>query len=356
MTTHAKTFTEFAANRYLGYPHSNGFADDGASVVLGQIEETTVSLWKMHRASKEQTLLGRFPIDKKPPNKLIWFDVARDANRMIASVNQSILLFDLNKSALPLEVFQAPRDWVLDQLLSITADGQRMVISMRHGMQQLYRGLLVDLQSGQIRTIVERPWYANHFHFSPFDPDWIGYAHEGPTEKIPDRTWVWHAEKAPQGKCVFDQASDDPQLKLCVGHERWTHHDVSAVTIAYGVSPVGPRGLYEVFADDRPARLVSAGDRDFHCDITRDGRWAVLDTTGPHDAPGKGWDNAADVSDIFIVDMKTGRRQFLARSHLNLHPRHAHPVFSPDGATIYYNEAESGGERNRVMEVPNPWI
>ena len=126
--------------------------------------------------------------------------------------------------------------------------------------------------------------------------------------------------------------------------------------VAYGVSPAGPRGLYEVFADDRPARLISPGERDYHCDVSRDGRWAVVDTTGPHDAPGCGWENALDICDILIVDMKTGRREFLARSRqYKFHPRHPHPVFSPDGSTIFYNEAESGGDHNRIMEVLNPW-
>jgi hypothetical protein len=351
----AKPFTDFDANRYIGYPHSNGFADSGQSLVVGQLESSAVSLWKMDRASLSSVHLGTFPISEPPPNKVIWFDVAADANQMIASANQSILQWDLNRIGPPIEVYRAEAPWLLDQLLSITADARQMVVSIRHRDHGVSRGVLVNLSTGKAETIIEVPWFANHFHFCPADPNWIGFAHEGPTEKIPDRTCVWHAMHAPQGRCVFDQASDDPATHLCVGHERWTHHDVSALTIGYGVSPAGPRGLYEVFADGRPARLISGGDRDFHCDVSRDGRFAVIDTTGPHDAPGKGWENAQDVSDIFIVDMTTGRRQFLARSHLNLHPRHAHPVFTPDASMIFYNEAESGGDRNRIMQVPNPW-
>src|SRR4051812_49907286 len=122
MTTQPKPFTDFAANRYIGYPHTNGFADGGDSLVVGQIEESTVSLWKKARSSPDEIQLGRFPINKKPPNKLIWFDVALRANQMIASVNDSIWLFDLNVVDRPREIYRTPSPWVLDQLLSITAD------------------------------------------------------------------------------------------------------------------------------------------------------------------------------------------------------------------------------------------
>lgn len=353
MSTQAEALCDFASTRYLGYPHSNQFADAGASLIFGQIEAKTISLWKRHLVSGDEVRLGTFPVNAEPPAKVIWFDVAYDANRMIAAVDHAVLLFDLQTSTGPREVYHAPAPYVLDRLVSITADGRWMIVVLHiEGMR--HRALRIDLQTGEELVLADHPWFANHFHFSPADPAWVGYAHEGATETIPDRVWAWHAQQAPRGRCLFDQMSDQPPKRLCIGHERWAFHNVSAVAVAYGVSPAGPRGLYEVFPD-RPARLISAGQRDFHCDVSRDGRWAVVDTTGPHDAPGRGWENAGGISDILIVDMVTGRREFLARSHQHLHPRHCHPVFSPDGSSIFYNEAEPGGMGNRIMRVANPW-
>jgi hypothetical protein len=354
MSANATIVTDFGENRYLAYPHSNGFADGGASLVIGQIEEKTVSLWKRHLASGKETRLGVFPVPGEPPRKVIWFDIAGDVNRMIAAVGDALWLFDLTTLDTPKVIYRAPAPYSLNSLSSITADGRQALVGL-HLEGQSHKAVRVDLQAGGQRVVIEHPWFANHFHFSPADPNWIGYCHEGPTEGIPDRVWAFHPTHAPQGRCLFDQASAEPPKRLCVGHERWAFHAPSALAVAYGVSPAGPRGLYEVFVDGRPARLVSPGERDWHCDVSRDGRWAVVDTTGPHDAPGHGWQDARDISDILLVDMKTGTRQFLARSHQAMHPRHPHPVFSPDGATIFFNEAESGGARNRIVAVHNPW-
>jgi hypothetical protein len=350
-----RPLSDFAQNRYLAYPHCNGFADGGAGLILGQIEEKSVSLWKYNLASGREVQLGLFPIAKEPPNKLFWFDVAFNVNQMIAVVDQSIWLFDLARPGTSREVYRAPRPHRLNSIPSITADGRQAVIGL-HDDAGLHRALHLDLKTGAERVLFEHTWLANHFHFSPFDSNWIGYCHEGPALDISDRVWGWHPEHAPRGRCLFQQTSDRPPQKLCLGHERWSFHAVSVIVPAFGVSPTGPCGLYELFTDGRPARLISPGERDWHCDVSRDGRWAVVDTTGPHDAPGRGWENASDISDILLVDMETGRREFVARSHQHrFHPRHPHPTFSPDAATLFYNEAESDGSNNRIMAIPNPW-
>ncbi len=90
---------------------------------------------------------------------------------------------------------------------------------------------------------------------------------------------------------------------LHFGHERWAHHAVGAVVVAYGVSPAEPRGLYWTSPDDPSGRLLSRGDRYWHCDVSRDGTLAVVDTTGPADRPGKGWDGADSIADVLLVDL-----------------------------------------------------
>ncbi len=113
--------------------------------------------------------------------------------------------------------------------------------------------------------------------------------------------------------------------------------------------------MYQIFNDTRSPRLISEGNRDWHVSPSHCGRWLVIDTTGPHDAPGRGWENAADISDILLIDTATGSRQFLARSRLrndcHLHP---HPIFSPDGSTIFYNESAPDTTGHRVLSVSNP--
>jgi Tol biopolymer transport system component len=141
-----------------------------------------------------------------------------------------------------------------------------------------------------------------------------------------------------------------------VGHERWKFHEPGAVVVGYGASRGEPRGIYEVSTSSR-SRLVSEGDRDLHVNISRDGRWIVVDTSGPHDQPGKGWEDVNGVSDILLIDAASGARRWLARTRLGArHPYHPHPCFSPDGRHIYFNEASGEGCGGRVMRIANPEI
>jgi hypothetical protein len=98
-----------------------------------------------------------------------------------------------------------------------------------------------------------------------------------------------------------------------VGHERWAFHTAGELAVAYPESPGRPRGLYFVDAATRRARLVSASDYDWRCNISRDGAWAVVDTVRPHHRPKE--DDGRTISDIVLVHMQPGRRRWLARSH-----------------------------------------
>jgi hypothetical protein len=359
MSASPQPLSEYAQNRYISYPHTTGFADGGSSIILGQIEEATVSLWKRNLVSAEEVCLATFPVTKPPPNKLIWFDVAYKVNKLAAIVDHSVWLFDLNTLQPPREVYRADASrGRLNPLPSISADGTQMVLGIHQDTEgkSLHSAVHLDMETGATRLLFEHNWFANHFHFSPADSRWIGFCHEGHAGLITDRVWAWNSEQAPQGRCLYNQALHSPGHTFCLGHERCSFHKLSIVVPAYGESTSGPRGLYELFPEGAPARLISQGDRDWHCDVSRDGRWAVVDTTGPHDVPGLGWENALDISDILLIDMQSGARTFLGRSRQHrFHPRHPHPAFSPDGSAIFYNEAEANGPLNRVMQVANPW-
>jgi Tol biopolymer transport system component len=87
---------------------------------------------------------------------------------------------------------------------------------------------------------------------------------------------------------------------------------------------------------------VSEGDRDWHCDISRNGRRAVVDTNPVYEWPGAPWDAAPGNSDIVVVDMESGRRTFLARTSWSGR-QHPHPVFTPDGAAVLFHRSDAGG-------------
>src|SRR5262249_46904384 len=151
----------------------------------------------------------------------------------------------------------------------------------------------------------------------------------------------WHDGETQQ---ILNQheISDTPGEFVAVGHERWLHHTLGAAVVAYGESEAGPRGLY-LAQPGKPPTLARAGDRFWHCGVSRDGRLAVVDTTGPSDAPGRGWQHAGDVSDVLLIDLQTTQQVRLARTRAASHPFHPHPIFTPAGDAVLFNSMNADG-------------
>ncbi|HEY3329319.1 MAG TPA: oligogalacturonate lyase family protein [Capsulimonadaceae bacterium] len=338
----------------MTYPHANGYADHGKSLVLVQNIEGKYSLIKYDLETLETSVLTDFAQHETVGQAHdTFFDIAADANTLVYLADEAVWLLDIDNPDSPRRVFVAPEGETLGGLLSIKRDGSKLLAPVSR--DDRFGVFEVDIATCEAKRIIDKPWWANHYHYCPHDESWIGFCHEGKTTTVPDRVWAYHPVHAPDGRQMIDQHFDTPADHLCLGHERWCFHDTSVVVVAYGESESYNRGIFEAFVDGRPKRLISRFDRDWHVNITLDGKWAVVDTTGPHDEPGRSWENAGHVSDVMIVDMKTGGRQFIARSRLYSHPSHPHPIFSPDSRWIFYNEADESFKRNRVMRVANPW-
>ena len=350
--TPALAGTIFREGFYLTYPHNNGFCKDGRSLVLGRLDGVNTSLWKTSLDSEDQTRICDFDASCEMESRL-WFDVARKANRLVMVRDNGIWIYDLEKEGRAERIYQAESPALLVSLPNITSDGRQVIVGLH--FPDRYAALRVYVESGGNRVRFEHAWLTKHYHFSPHDEAWIGFCHEGSCDQVNDRVWAWHAVHAPEGRCLMNQNWDNSMRALYVGHERWCFHAPTALAVAYGVSPGEMRGIYEVGRDGRPARLVSQGDRCWHVNASPSGRWAVIDTSGAHDLPGKGWENAGDISDILLLDMVTGEQRWLARSRLGkTHPSHPHPTFSPDEKFVLFNEAI--GRSNRVRLVENPWL
>jgi hypothetical protein len=344
--------TNFGQKRYLGYPHTNPFSQHGRILVMAARNEKSSSLWRIDLDSGDERKICEF----SPAAKMGYFDVARQAGVLVVVADNALWLYNIEDCSL---VCEHRRDGLaIDGLPAITADARQAVAGfVRDGR---YGGYRLDTAASSGEILCEFDWYANHFHFSPHDSHWIAFSHEGRCDQIPDRVWAWHSALAPAGRNIFDQRSTGRFIQ--VGHERWCFHDTSALVVAFGSNPDSERGIYETYVDSRPSRLLSAGDNDWHVNISYDGRWAVVDTVGPYNtlewkerpAPGAPWPWGLQ-SDIVVIDMKTGSRQLAAHSRIGGgHPAHPHPAFSPDGRWIFYNEVDSVPPENRIMCAPNP--
>lgn len=343
-------FGNYDLNRYHTYPHSNGFSVDGREMVVIQMMPEQTSLWMLPMDQlghqPDDTPAGRRiacfdilqpPLDQK--RVCVFPDIALKKNIMAVAACNRVWLLDMDEpSPRPRAIYVAEGNVELFELVSVKPDGSKVCFGVRDRPSGICRCLEVDVASGAVDCILQKDWFATHFHYCPHNPDWVGYCHEGLTTEIPDRVQAMHPVHMPQGECIFDQQSDTPGKLLCVGHERWCYHETSALAIAYPISPAGPRGLYRISPDpSEPARVVSKSDRDWHCNISRDGKHMVIDTKGP-------------LCDVVYVDPQTGKRKPLVTAKARNHPWHPHPAFSPDGRWVFFNDynGNDAAPRGRV--------
>lgn len=335
---------------YLTYPHASGFYENGRSLVVGELSGESCRLLAVPLVG-----VGDHELCLIEEHPAAYFDIARKRDLLAGVWNNALWLIDMRGAPRPERLYAPPRAARLQPYVNISAQGDLVIVGEE--AQKQWSCVSVDTRMGRPRTLFQHDWPANHFHFCPHDEAWIGYCHEGPADAISDRVWAWHSALAPEGRCIFDQRVEGPGAFLHMGCPRWAHHDTCALDIAYGTSPTDPRGLWQIWPDDRPPRMISAGNRDRHCDISPDGRWAVVDTNGPYDRPGRGREDSQGVSDILLVSMDTGIRTLLARTGMAHHPHHPHPVFTPDSRHVLFNHTAvvRGSVRPCVVMVDVPY-
>lgn len=366
-------WTWLLTEHHATYPHCHGYTPDGRAVVLASTPPDGPALAVVDldqedvehvRSPRPLVDLRRFGEPHAPrywdspvaPLAVPWWDVALAAPVLVVPWANALLRVDVaSGDAAP--VWRPPRGWELSDTASVTADGGRAAVAISDGRR--CRLLEIDLVDGDATELLEVNWYLNHVHHVPADERWIAFSHEGPHAEVADRVQAWHPTLAPDGVVVLDQRaiSDAVSSRVSVGHERWLFHDVGALVPVYGDSPAGPRGLWRVHPDGRDPVLVSPGDRDWHVGVDRTGRWAVVDTTGPADRPGRGWAGADGVSSLVAVDLSTGARTTLAHTGFEQHPFHPHPSVTPDGTAVIANGVwrdRAGVVRRGVGLLPLP--
>ncbi|MDR2675915.1 MAG: hypothetical protein LBC18_13875, partial [Opitutaceae bacterium] len=127
------------------------------------------------------------------------------------------------------------------------------------------------------------------------------------------------------------------------GHEVALFHRLGALTIVFPNSPGRPTGLYEINFDGT-FRCASPDTvrTDWHCNPSRDGRWAVVDT------------QETGVSHLYAVNLATGARRLLCRTSYTAHPWHPHPHISPDGKWVVFNDAAL--QKVVALEINQAWL
>ncbi|MFO1075435.1 MAG: hypothetical protein U1E17_22595 [Geminicoccaceae bacterium] len=331
----AKTYlSSVGQGRYFAYPHQNAFLDGGARAVVGQIDGPgRASLWLLTLASGRSVKIAGF--DLIGSRNFVYYDIAEDTELLATSDERSIWTVNLRRTPYAARrLYTVPSGYMLDDLVSIRQDGSAVVAGIRPiGRLAPVTGIRVRTSDGAVTRLLTKAFFANHWQHSPNNQSWIGFSRDQGNRQ---RIWGYHASQAPSGRLLWNQRSPTGG-ELLVGHELWCRHDLTILAVAYRSSPGGPRGLYQVWPDGR-SRLVQSANNYAHCNVSRDGRRAVVDTT---------------TGGVIVMNLsgRAAARQLADTYVRNMHPYHAHPHFTPDGRKIIYTDTNAAGQV-RVTMIP----
>ena len=330
-------------NTYFTYPHSNGFLPDGRAV-LASPTMATKGIPGLDFIAFDPATGSSEHLCHVRQTRMYWS--ISQTGLMLLSQREGAAVVDLNERNPTPRVILNERNWTTHGDNDISADGKWALLTCsRHVVPKAYRTIMVEVATGRIKTVMAPGWPMDHAHFSPFDPQWIAFC-SIQRRREPERMWVWHEQQASRGRNVFNQTTLAGKF-FHVGHERAMFHKPAILTIAYGTSSATPRGLYEV-GFDGTVKLISESNRDFHCNITRDGTWAVASLQGRYALkdrrPTPDWINSEGkfgFTDVGLVSMATGRRAFLheGTNAATGQPYEVQPSISPDGKWVLPKDA-----------------
>ncbi|MGC2300773.1 MAG: oligogalacturonate lyase family protein [Acidobacteriaceae bacterium] len=126
---------------------------------------------------------------------------------------------------------------------------------------------VIDLRTGESRTLLHSTDWINHLLFSPADPNLLMYCHEGPWQKV-DRIWLIHTDGT-HNTLIHKRT----MFMEIAGHEFWSP---DGKTIWYDWQT--PKGedfwlaSYEVATGKRIAYHMQRNEWSIHFNVTSDGR------------------------------------------------------------------------------------
>jgi oligogalacturonide lyase len=198
----------------------------------------------------------------------------------------------------------------------------------------------VNLQTGEIKVIVDVPFQMGHVQVNPWVPGEIVYCHETGGD-APQRMWTVKADGT-GNRPLYVETPDE-----WITHEAIITPDEVVFAILGHLDRLQkkPTGLAIINLRNDTMKLVGQAplerpNRGFwHVNGSADGRWAVGDTFA---------------GNIYLINRKTSEMTLLSTDH-KMRPDHAHPTFSPDSKRILIQSGLlSNGASLDLMVIPIP--
>lgn len=204
----------------------------------------------------------------------------------------------------------------------------------------------MNLRTGEVTKVCDLEFKVGHIQASRFRGDEIVFCNETggdayqrmwyvksdgtelrPLYKETALDWVTHETFATEDYVYFNVLGFQPRL-------RKQAHGIFRINLRNDdVDVVGQvETSFPAVIDNK----MLDGKGFWHCNASRDGRWATGDTFA---------------GSVWIIDLKTGERHQIA-SDCRMKPDHAQPFFSPDGKKLCFQSGRySDGKRLTLMMV-----
>ena len=204
----------------------------------------------------------------------------------------------------------------------------------------------MNLSTGEVTKVIDTEFKTGHIQASRFTPGEIvfcnetgGDAHQRmwfctadgtvfkPLYKETPLDWVTHETFATKDFVYFNILGFQPRLRKQAS---------GIVRINLRTDDVELIGQVELEKDRQAIDGQLVGRGFWHCNASRDNKWAAGDTFG---------------GNVWLVNVQTGERHWLA-SDTKMKPDHAHPSFSPDGTKVLFQSGHfTNGKRLNLMMV-----
>lgn len=224
---------------------------------------------------------------------------------------------------------------------NITDDGK--FICMRIATQNLpARIVVIEADTGrevyQFEAPFSQPFYAaEHNMICPTDPQLVYFCHEGTTQYISNRMWLYDARTGRKWNFAKQRLDENGNLGDCYGHEMWAPDGKGMYFVKYPCSTLAPSGVFYVDVQTGEQKAVATGYKYWHIAVSPDGKYLIGDTFEP---------NLQDKSEteVVMIDLADGSEQVVDIARTNQrHPAHPHPQLSPNSDRIIYNSLDESG-------------
>ena len=201
--------------------------------------------------------------------------------------------------------------------------------------------LLINLETGEAEIAFTKKFVppfqiANHGMICPTDHNLIYFAHEGTTEYITNRMWIYDKKSNRTRNITKQMMTEDGDLGECFGHEMWSADGKGLYFVKYPQSPIKPAGICYVDLETGEKEVLFSEYAYWHVSTSKDGKYLLGDTM-------RGVYDGTDFSEVVLMDIEKNTEEIIDVVHsTGKHPCHPHPSISPDSKVVVYTAFEDG--------------